>query len=149
MSNNGVKSSSVTAWLPLVLPPLFWAGNFVVGRAVRGDVPPMTLAFCRHLIALLCLLPFCWGAMRREALQYWQIRWQLVRVALAGLGGFNLFIYLGLHSTTAANALLLNSTIPVLILLFGAVFYGQTLRLPQVAGMLVSCVGGAIVKSGV
>ncbi|MFJ4455016.1 DMT family transporter [Pseudomonas sp. NPDC089392] len=154
MNDMNTKSSTTTGlniamWVPLVLPPLFWAGNFVVGRAVRGDVPPMTLAFSRHVLALLCLLPFCWGALRNEANRYWEIRWHLVRVALTGLAGFNLFIYLGLHSTTAANGLLLNSTIPVLIVLIGAGLYGQKLRLPQAAGMIVSCLGVlAIIMQG-
>jgi len=40
----------------LALPPLFWAGNFVVGRATRFDLPPVTLAFGRWLIAISCLL---------------------------------------------------------------------------------------------
>ncbi|MBI6906802.1 DMT family transporter [Pseudomonas palleroniana] len=154
MNDLNMKSSTtmglnIAMWVPLVLPPLFWAGNFVAGRAVRDDVPPMTLAFSRHMLALLCLLPFCWGSLRSEAHRYWEIRWQLARVALTGLGGFNLFIYLGLHSTTAANGLLLNSTIPVLIVLIGAGLYGQKLRIQQAAGMAVSCLGVlAIIMQG-
>jgi hypothetical protein len=33
--------------LLLVLPPLLWAGNAVVGRLVHALVPPMTLNFLR------------------------------------------------------------------------------------------------------
>jgi drug/metabolite transporter (DMT)-like permease len=128
-------------WLLMALPPLFWAGNFVVGRAVRADVPPMMLAFARHLVALLFLLPFGWTAIRRDLARYWECRWLLVRTSLAGMVAFNLLVYSGLHSTTASNAQLMNSAIPVLIVLFGAVFLGQRLSIVQVFGLLLSCAG--------
>lgn len=127
--------------LVLILPPLIWAGNFVVGRAASGDVPPITLAFARHFIALVFLLPFGWAAMRRDMRRYWECRWQLLRVSLAGMVAFNLMVYLGLHTTTASNAQLMNSTIPVLIVLLGAVLLGQRLTVTQVFGLFLSCVG--------
>jgi drug/metabolite transporter (DMT)-like permease len=64
------SKSQLAGWLILIVPPLFWAGNFVVGRASRGDVPPMLLAFSRHFLALLCLLPFGWSAMKRDLHRY-------------------------------------------------------------------------------
>ncbi|ARP86765.1 DMT family transporter [Bordetella genomosp. 9] len=125
----------------LALPPLFWAGNFVVGRAARGEIPPMALSFGRWAIAFLLLLPFSWGPMRRDLRRYWEHRWLLLRVSLVGVAAFNTLVYQGLHTTTAANGLLLNSVVPVLIVLFGAVFYGHRLRLLQGVGLAVSCVG--------
>ncbi len=132
-------------WLLLVLPPLFWAGNFVVGRAARADVPPMMLAFARHFVALVVLLPFGWAAMRRDIGRYRESRWQIVRASLAGMVAFNLLVYSGLHATTASNAQLLNSTIPVLIVLFGAVLYRQPLSIMQISGLLLSCAGVLII----
>ncbi|MGH8804390.1 MAG: hypothetical protein ACREXN_06555, partial [Polaromonas sp.] len=43
--------------LLLVLPPLLWAGNAVVGRLVSGLVPPMMLNFLRWALAFMVLLP--------------------------------------------------------------------------------------------
>jgi drug/metabolite transporter (DMT)-like permease len=128
-------------WFVLVLPPLFWAGNFVAGRAARGDVPPMLLAFARHLVALVVLLPFGWATMRRDIGRYWECRWQLLRASLAGMVVFNLLVYSGLHATTASNAQLLNSTIPVLIVLLGAVLHRQRLSATQGVGLCLSCAG--------
>src|SRR5262249_39734047 len=54
---------------------------------------------------------------------------------------FNLLVYLGLHSTTASNAQLMNSVIPVLIVLIGAVSLGQQLTHAQVFGLCLSCTG--------
>lgn len=104
------------AWTPealglllLIPPPLFWAGNFIVGRAMRGEVPPFTLSFWRWVIAFVCLLPFAWPHIRQ---------W-----------------------TAAANGLLLNSFIPILIVLLGAVFFGQRLQPVQALGLAVSFAG--------
>ncbi|MGE5145911.1 MAG: EamA family transporter, partial [Candidatus Eiseniibacteriota bacterium] len=35
----------------LVLAALFWGGNWVAGRGLRGDVPPVALAFWRWVVA--------------------------------------------------------------------------------------------------
>ncbi|WP_233235622.1 DMT family transporter [Bordetella sp. LUAb4] len=37
-------------WAALLLPPLFWAGNFIAGRAMRDAMTPMTLALGRWLL---------------------------------------------------------------------------------------------------
>jgi drug/metabolite transporter (DMT)-like permease len=128
-------------WLVLLLPPLLWAGNFAVGRAVRDDVPPMMLAFARHVVALAVLLPFGWAAMRRDIKRYWECRRQLVAVSLTGMVAFNVLVYSGLHATTASNAQLLNSTIPVLIVLLSGLLFGHRLSVMQIFGLALSCVG--------
>jgi drug/metabolite transporter (DMT)-like permease len=128
-------------WVLLAVPPLLWAGNFVAGRAVRDAVPPMTLAFARHLLAFLVLLPFAWPRLRADAGTLWRHRGVIARTALAGMAGFNLLVYAALHTTTATNVLLLNAAIPVLIVLFGAMLGRGTPTRQQVAGMLLSCAG--------
>lgn len=135
------RKADRSGWLILLLPPLFWAGNFIVGRAVREDVPPMMLAFARHVVAFACLLPFGWAAVRRDWRRYWQLRWLVARTAISGLTLFSALVYVGLHYTTAANGQLLNSTIPVLVLLLAALFFGQKLAVRQIVGLALSCAG--------
>ena len=125
----------------LVLPPLFWAGNFVVGRAVRGDIPPLSLSFGRWAVALAVILPFAWQHMRRDLPLYKQYPAKIVAVSLAGVASFNTLVYMGLHHTTTTNALLLNSCIPVLIMFFGVLFYRQTLLPAQIGGLVLSMSG--------
>lgn len=138
---SGNDSPAWTTVLLLAVPPLCWATNFVVGRAVRDDIPPMMLSTARWSIALLCLLPFTWRAVRRDLPRYWQLRWQVLRCAVVGVAAFNTLIYAGLHWTTASNALLLNSFIPILIALFGVLLYGQRMHGLQAAGMALSFLG--------
>lgn len=44
--------------LLLALPPLLWAGNAVVGRALIDSAPPVLLNALRWSLVALLLLPF-------------------------------------------------------------------------------------------
>lgn len=139
-----LKSPSGSFWATLcllALPPLFWAGNFIVGRSVRGDIPPLTLSFDRWVIASLILLPFTYTILRREWRLYWHYRQRILIASVTGVAAFNSLIYVGLQSTTASNALILNSFIPLLISLFGSLFFKLRLKRSQWLGMVVSFTG--------
>lgn len=139
-----LKNPSGSFWVTLcllALPPLFWAGNFIVGRSVRGDIPPLTLSFDRWVIASLVLLPFTYTILRREWRLYWHYRQRILIASVTGVAAFNSLIYVGLQSTTASNALILNSFIPLLISLFGSLFVKLSLKRSQWLGMAVSFTG--------
>lgn len=130
------------ATLPfLMLPPLFWAGNFVVGKAIHADIPPFSLAFLRWVIAFLVILPFAWRFILRDKSLYKQHAGRVFATAIMGVTCFNTLIYKGLHDTSTTNALLLNSCIPILIMLFGRMFYAQSLERWQVVGLVISLLG--------
>lgn len=131
----------LSAWLALMLPPLLWAGNFIVGRAVRDDLTPMTLSVGRWTIALICLLPIAFPAMRRDWRRYWDHRWLVLGTSVMGVAAYNSLLYFGLRTTTASNALLLNSLAPLLIVLLGAAVYRQRLSISQGVGLGLSFVG--------
>ncbi|WP_439327789.1 DMT family transporter [Lonepinella sp. BR2357] len=129
----------------LILPPLFWAGNFAVGRAVRADIPPYTLSFGRWVIALIVLLPFILKTMQQDWVQYCQYWRRIIIVSVLGVAAFNSLVYKGLHSTTTTNAILLNSCIPVLIMLIGVLFYRQKIKLSQAIGLVISLSGVLVI----
>jgi len=66
-------------WLPYVLlttSMLIYASSYVVGRAVRDEIPPVTLAFWRAALACTILLPFVWTDLERYASvlrQHWRL----------------------------------------------------------------------------
>jgi len=133
--------------LILTLPPLFWAGNFVFGRAVHTTLPPFTLSLSRWVIATIIIMPFAWKHLRQDKELYWQYRWRILGVGLLGAATFNALIYLGLQSTTATNGVLLNSTSPLLIVLWGVLFYKHHTNLLQITGMIVSFIGVIFIVS--
>jgi len=128
-------------YLVLLLPPLFWAGNFIVGRAFSAELGAITMSFYRWLLALCLLAPFAYSRVRQELpiiLNHLPI---LTVLALLSVASFNVLLYLGLRDTEATNALLINSSIPVWIVLFGVLFYNDSLTLRRELGILVSLLG--------
>lgn len=128
-------------YLLLTLAVLFWSGNFIVGRAVAGDVPPVTLAFWRWTIGLVFILALGHRQLRAD-LPVLLRAWPVV-ILLSGLGiaVFNTLVYFGLQSTTAVNGLLLQSAMPLIILLFSFLLFREAPRLNQVIGVIISIIG--------
>lgn len=137
------------AFLLLGLVMLLWAGNSIVARAVRFDVPPFTLAFLRWSGATLAVAPFALRPLRRD----WPaIRrgWRsLLFLGLIGIGAFNALLYSGLQYTTATNALLLQAAIPAAMVLADRLFFGVRASAWQIVGVTASMLGvAAIVFEG-
>src|SRR5215468_2295570 len=135
-------------YLLLTLTPFFWACNWIVGRGLYTDIPPMAMTFYRWFFALLILAPFALPHVRRE----WPIVRRNMRTLLllgaVGVGTHNALTYLGLNYTTAINGLMLNSFIPVMIIALSWIFLGQRLSPLQLAGVVVSLCGVLTILSG-
>lgn len=134
-------------YLLLTLTVLSWSGNMVVGRAIRGDVPPLTLAFWRWVIAFLLVLPLALPHLRTQwplLKQGWKA---IIVLGLLGVGGYNTFAYLALRDTTATNAALLNSFIPIVTIAISWAFLGKHLRRIEGVGVLISLCGALTIVS--
>ncbi|HEY9214977.1 MAG TPA: DMT family transporter [Ancylobacter sp.] len=125
----------------LSLVSLFWAGNIVFGRHVAGHFPPVSLAWMRWVIAFMLLLPFAWRAMKADwpiALRHLPI---LLVLSLTGITLFNTMAYHGLETTSALNALLIQSTGPLMIAFWSLVLNGDRLSPGQAGGIALSLLG--------
>lgn len=131
----------------LLLPPLLWAGNFIAGRAINTEVPPVMLSLIRWSIAAVCLLPFAINPFLKNRRNYLQYRWHVLGTAITGVATFNLLVYWGLHTTSATNGIILNSFIPFLVAIFGFLLYRHQLPTNQLIGLLVSLIGVLTVVS--
>src|SRR5579862_9444036 len=121
-----------SAVLLLVLTNLFWAASMVIGRAVHELVPPVALAFWRWLIAVFLVLPVAWPHLRRDwpvLLRHWRL---MLVLGTFGIGAYNTITYLGLQTTTALNALLMQSATPLAILLCSFVLFRERPSLRQI-----------------
>ncbi|OMH38198.1 DMT family transporter [Motiliproteus sp. MSK22-1] len=135
------------AYLLLVLTTLFWSGNFVLARAMHLDMPPISMAFWRWLIAMLILLPWVMPKIWAERTVIRQHGGILVLLSVLGVVNFNTFIYLGLQNTTAVNATLLQSAVPVVILLLSRFVLKLQISRNQYLGICVSLVGVLMIIS--
>jgi drug/metabolite transporter (DMT)-like permease len=127
--------------LLLTLTSLFWAGNVIVGRAIAGTVPPVTLACLRWVLATLIFLPFAWPSLRGDASQIAKHRGILLFLGLIGPACYNSLFYFGLVSTPALNGLVLNAAGPMFIALVAWSVFGDRLSSSQAAGMAAGFAG--------
>lgn len=134
--------------LLLGLCALFWAGNFVLGRAMHDTIPPVALAFWRWFAASLLVLPFVWSSLRCQ--------WPLLRahvgrmlvLAVLGVSGFNTLVYLGLQTTSATNSVLIQSTLPVDILVLNWLLFRNRVSSRELLSILISLSGVVVIVSG-
>lgn len=128
-------------YLLLSFVMLAWSLNWVIGRAIVGHVSPVALTFARWVVAVCCMLPFAWPQIREHApliRRHWKtIAW----LGFWGTGLHNAFAYSGLQYTTATNGVILNSAIPIMIVMIGWAVYRDTLTRLQTLGVAVSMAG--------
>lgn len=127
----------------LVFATILWGGNFVIGRAVANDVPPLTLSFLRWCTAFVVFFPFAWPYIKKEwsqIKQHWII---VVCMALTGVAGFNTLVYIALHYTTSISASLVNTSTPIIIYMLSFLFFRERLNKNQWIGTVLS-IGGVL-----
>ncbi|HCB76527.1 DMT family transporter [Sphingomonas yantingensis] len=137
--------SPIRAYAMLGLVMLLWAGNSIVGRAIREDVAPLTLALMRWSGALAIVLPFAWRSLSRDRAVIaanWRI---LLLLGLLGIAAFNALLYSGLAATTASNALLLQAAVPAAVLVVDRLGFGIRARGIEVAAVVVGSLGVALI----
>jgi drug/metabolite transporter (DMT)-like permease len=141
----GSPAFTIPPYVILMIPPLCWAGNFVIGRAMHADIPPLAFAFWRWIVALVLLLPLAgattlrhWPAIRRS----WRL---LTLLSVTGVVLFQVFVYQGLRSTTAINGVLIMAIIPAAIPLVAYALDRSRLSTRQALGIALSLLGVAVV----
>lgn len=140
-------SRRLAAFALLIGANLLWSGNWVIGRAVRDSFDPLALNFWRWTVAALVMLPLGVAdvlqhraLIRRHAGLYGLL-------ALVGVAAFQTLVYLGLRTTTAINAVLINAAGPLFMLMWSWVLEREHASLRQIAGMLISFLGVVIIVS--
>ncbi len=139
------KSTGFLPYLLLLVPPLMWGGNFVVGRYIHDSIPPATMNFWRWLLALVILL--LWSGKefwrRRELIRkHWRF---LFMLGLSGITLFHTFVYASLHHTTAVNSTLIFTLTPVTIIVLSWLIFRDTITRQQVLGIVISLIGAAAI----
>lgn len=133
----------------LALASLFWSGNHILGRAIGGHVPPIGISTVRWLIPAIVLWPFVRGPMRHDwplIRAHWRI---MLWLGVTGGALFTALQYVGLQYTSALNVSVLNSLVPVLILVAGGILFHDRVTPVQAGGIAISLTGVlAIVAHG-
>ena len=118
-------SSRALAYAALICTTALWGSNGVVSRALMDTIPPLVMAAARWAVVFVALLPLAWterralaSALRRD----WKL---LLLLTLLGGAPQTALVYSGLAASTAIHLGLLNSTIPVFIILISWGWYAR------------------------
>jgi drug/metabolite transporter (DMT)-like permease len=142
---NATSKSTLPAFLMVAVAPMCWAGNIVLAKGVATLIPPAALAFWRWAVAFLILLPLTWPYVRRDwktAKAGWRI---LALLALFGVTSFNTLLYMAMHTTTAINGALIQTSMPAVIIVISMILYGERVSWIQAAGVTLCVVGAGVV----
>ncbi|MES2251392.1 MAG: DMT family transporter [Pseudomonadota bacterium] len=127
-------------WL-LWVPPAFWAGNLVLGRALGPVFPPVSLAVGRWVVALAVLAPFV-GAQAWRERGLLARHWRLIAACGAfGIAGYNALGYLALQTVPATSVAFLNSTLPLMVPLAAVVLGVERITWKALLGIGISFLG--------
>src|SRR5262245_48211678 len=106
-----------------LLAVLIWSGNFVIARKVYKQIPPISLAFYRWLLASVIITPFAFNQFRKEWVAIRKSFWYLFWSALFGITLFNTLLYVGAHHSTAINLVLISATSsPIIATILAVIF---------------------------
>jgi len=124
-----------------------WATNIVLGRSLRFEVGPLTLAALRFVVgsALLAALLQRQTPEERRLGSDWPL---LLAMGIAGVALFAPLQYLGLRYTTAANAALLQALAPLITGVLAALLIGERMSRYQTIGAVVGLLGVLVLISG-
>lgn len=125
----------------LVLAVLFWSGNFIFGRLISTSVEPVQLSFFRWFFVFILLLPYILIYKQRIVKAIKKDFNILFLFGAFGVAGFNTFLYYGLQTTTATNALLINSATPIFIIVLSALILKVKITKIQSIGVFLSTIG--------
>lgn len=137
--------SKFSTYLLLILMPLFFCSNVLIGRAAAGLVQPWTMAFGRWSLAALILLPFAsagivsaWDRLREAAAD-------IIILGVLGMVICGGVVYISLHHTTATNAALIYNSSSLMIVLMDAFYFGRQLTWTRIFGLFVGFIGVALI----
>lgn len=129
----------------MILPPFFWALNWIIARHMRFEIEPITMSFVRWFIAFLILCPFGFIKFKNNFKVVKQNFNILLILGILGTITFNTLVYIGLKYTLVINGSLLNTLIPVFIVLISLTFKIEKFTILKLMGVLTSFFGAVYI----
>lgn len=136
---------SPLVYVKLVFVTLFWGGTFIAGRILAQEMPLMTAATGRFVVAVTLLLLLAWkleGGLPRLN------RSQVVATAALGLTGiflYNVCFFAALARMPAGRTALFVALNPIVTALAAAVLFRERLGAVKWLGIGIALTGAAII----
>ena len=138
-------SPRIYALVGLILVMFVWGSTYVVTKAAVRDIPPLTLAVLRYLIAVIVLVPI---AMTRGGLMRLPRPLPmapLVWMALTGIAILTVGFNYGLVYGSASQGALVYALSPAAVAIAAVLGLQEALSRRRITGIVLSVVGTALV----
>ena len=132
----------------LGLMVLLWSFNFIVGKVVLRELPPLLASGLRIVGAGALMLPIYALSGRRSLPLARSDLAPLVVLGVTGIALNQVFFLVGLERTTVAHAALIFGLSPILVLGAAAGAGQESLTTRKLVGMLVALGGVAVLHLG-
>ncbi len=135
-------NTNLVASIFLFFASLFWAGNFIVGKAASiNDVPPISLNFYRWSIAFLILLPLTYKELYQKKNYILNNLGIFSILGITAVSIFNSALFYSLQFTQVITGVLMISTVPVMIIFISAILRIERTNFFQLLGVVLSLTG--------
>ena len=140
-----VQKNTLTIYLKLLAVALFWGGTFIAGRIVAPQIPHMTAAALRFMVACALLVPLAWkveGGLPKLN------RAQLHATFALGATGiflYNICFFAALERMPAGRTALFVALNPIVTALILAALFGERLGPRRWIGIFIAFVGASVV----
>jgi len=138
-------SPRAQAYGALVLTAALWGSSAVTARGLLDTLSPAWLSALRWVVVLVALVPFVWRDRAAIVRAFSRDFAALAVFALVGFAPQTYLIYLGLVGSSAINLGLLNSAIPVLIVVVAALLHHRRPRRLEMSGLALSLTGVVVI----
>jgi drug/metabolite transporter (DMT)-like permease len=137
LKNHNVNRQEIIGYLYALGATAIWSGNVAIARGLFNDIPPVSLAFWRWVVAVIVTLPFGLKWLIAERKLLIKHLPYLMFTALLGITLFNTLLYIAGHTTTAINLSLISITFPIFIILLSRIFFQEQITLNRWLGIIL------------
>ena len=140
------RHSALLPFMAVVFAVVFWAGSFTATRIALAELSPSTIVWIRMASGFILLLPFCFRLFPKNITQR-----EILLLGIMALFQPCLYFLLeanALRFTTASQAGVISSTVPMFVAVLSAVFLGEKTGRTAMFGLAVSVLGVAWLTFG-
>jgi len=139
-------ASERNVYLILILVQMIFGINVMVTKVIVGSMQPISWAIVRLLTAGVILLSICFWRRPEKLNLSWDYLKKIFLLSIIGMS-LSQFLFLeGISKTTATNASIITSLIPLFTLLVVTVLGHERLNSSKIIGFLVALLGVLILR---
>lgn len=126
----------------LVLAIVLWGGAIAPTKWALESIPPSTLMFLRLFVSGALLFLYAWYQMDRAARREFRVPWwRMFLLSFTGVGGYFLCTSYGIAHTSGLHASIIDAVLPLVSLLFAALFLKERIGRRHWVGMVIGFLG--------